>query len=64
MNLTQFYSELDKISERICDAMTVDAAGDIEDEKSREIAVNYIRAACEKQLEDTKRYLRAYRDFK
>lgn len=64
MNLTQFYNELDKISERIVDAMTVDAAGDIEDKRAREIAVGYIRATGEKQLEETKRYIRAFRDFK
>ena len=64
MNLTDFYNELDKISERIADAMTVDAAGDIEDQKAREIAISYIRATAEKPLEDTKRYIRAFRDFK
>lgn len=64
MNLTDFYNELDKISERIVDAMTVDAAGDIDDKRSREIAISYIRATGEKQLEDTKRYIRAFRDFK
>lgn len=64
MNLTDFYNELDKISERIADALTVDAAGDIEDQKAREIAISYIRATAEKQLEDTKRYIRAFRDFK
>lgn len=64
MNLTQFYNELDKISERIVDAMTVDCAGDIEDKRVREIAVGYIRATGEKQLEETKRYIRAFRDFK
>ncbi|MBQ2161021.1 MAG: hypothetical protein II444_04215 [Firmicutes bacterium] len=64
MNLTDFYNELDKISERIADAMTVDAAGDIEDQKAREIAISYIKSTAEKQLEDTKRYIRAFRDFK
>lgn len=62
--LTTFYNELDKISERIVDAMTVDCAGDIEDKRAREIAVGYIRATGEKQLEETKRYIRAFRDFK
>lgn len=64
MNLTDFYNELDKISERIVDAMTVDAAGDIDDKRSREIVISYIRATGEKQLEETKRYIRAFRDFK
>lgn len=63
-NLTQFYNQIDAICERIKDAMTVDAAGDIDDNESRQIAISYIEATAEKINEDVKRYIRAYRDFK
>lgn len=63
-NITDFYNQLDTISERVVAAMVADCDMDIMDREAREIAISYIRATGEKQLEDTKRYIRAYRDFK